>query len=228
MYYITRKIFLVRSGSNGVRLSPPRRRGKHANLAVVHSTLATISNTAPEGWALKESKKAYRFNEKQKSYLEARFTLPQETGRKLHPDNVAKEMRRALNSDGKRLLKPMEFLTEQQITSIFGRLAAKVRQQLFSTDEDICVAEEVSFRKAREEILADINLEHPIVFDQYNICALVRDNSSTKFKLGLLQILCEKFNLKTSITDRRKKSSYVGALIGFVNGCLCGGHSGSD
>ena len=192
------------------------------------STLATISNTAPEGWALKESKKAYRFNEKQKSYLEARFTLPQETGRKLHPDNVAKEMRRALNSDGKRLFKPMEFLTEQQITSIFGRLAAKVRQQLFATDEDICVAEEVSFRKAREEILADINLEHPIVFDQYNICALVRDNSSTKFKLGLLQILCEKFNLKTSITDRRKKSSYVGALIGFVNGCLCGGHSGSD
>ena len=192
------------------------------------STLATISSTAPEGWALKESKKAYRFNEKQKSYLEARFTLPQETGRKLHPDNVAKEMRRALNSDGKRLFKPMEFLTEQQITSIFGTLAAKVRQQLFATDEDICVAEEVNFRKAREEILADINLEHPIVFDQYNICALVRDNSSTKLKLGLLQILCEKFNLKTSITDRRKKSSYVGALIGFVNGCLCGGHSGSD
>ena len=192
------------------------------------STLATISSTAPEGRALKESKKAYRFNEKQKSYLEAKFTLPQETGRKFHPDNVAKEMRRALNSDGKRLFKPMEFLTEQQITSIFGRLAAKVRQQLFATDEDICVAEkEVNFRKAREEILSDINLEHPIVFDQYNICALVRDNS-TKFKLGLLQILCEKFNLKTSITDRRKKSSYVGALIGFVNGCLCGGRSGSD
>ena len=192
------------------------------------STLATISSTAPEGWASKEPEKPYRLNEKQKSYLEAKFNLGQETGRKLHPDNVAKEMRRALNSDGKRLFKPMEFLTEQQITSIFGRLAAKVRQQLFATDEDICVAEEVSFRKAREEILADINLEHPIVFDQYNICALVRDNSSTKFKLGLLQILCEKFNLKTSITDRRKKSSYVGALIGFVNGCLCGGHSGSD
>ena len=193
------------------------------------STLATISSTAPEGWASKEPEKPYRLNEKQKSYLEAKFNLGQETGRKLHPDNVAKEMRRALNSDGKCLFKPIEFLTEQQITSFFGRLAAKVRQQLVATDEDICAAEEeVNFHIAREEILADINLEHPIVFDQYNICALVRDNSSTKFKLGLLQILCEKFNLKTSITDRRKKSSYVGALIGFVNGCLCGGHSGSD
>ncbi|CAH3124010.1 unnamed protein product, partial [Pocillopora meandrina] len=119
-------------------------------------------------------------------YLEAKFKLGQETGRKLHPDNVSKEMRRALNSDG------------------------KLRQQLVATDEDICAAEEeVNFHIAREEILADINLEHPIVFDQYNICALVRDNSLTRFKLGLLQILCEKFNLEAFITDRRKKSSYV-------------------
>ena len=199
------------------------------------STLATISSTAQEGWASKEPKKPYRFNEKQKSYLEAKFNLGQETGRKLHPDNVAKEMRRALNSDGKRLFKPMEFLTEQQITSFFGRLAAKVRQQLVATDEDIWAAEEeVNFHIAREEILADINLEHPIVFDtisiyiQYNICALVRDNSLTRFKLGLLQILCEKFNLEAFITDRRKKSSYVDALSDFVNGCSCGGRSGSD
>ena len=77
------------------------------------STLATISSTAQEGWASKEPKKPYCFNEKQKSYLEAKFKLGQETGRKLHPDNVSKEMRRALNSDGKRLFKPMEFLTEQ-------------------------------------------------------------------------------------------------------------------
>ena len=161
------------------------------------STLVTISSTAQEGWALKESKKPYRFNEKQKSYLEAKFNLGQETGRKLHPKDIAKEMRRVLNSDGKRLFKPMEFLTERQITSFFGRLAAKVRQQLVATDEDIYVAEEeVNFHKAGEEILADINLEHPLVFDQYNICALVRDNSLTKFKLGLLQMLCQKFNLE--------------------------------
>lgn len=104
------------------------------------STLATISSTAPEGWASKEPEKPYRLNEKQKSYLEAKFNLGQETGRKLHPDNVAKEMRRALNSDGKCLFKPIEFLTEQQITSFFGRLAAKVRQQLVATDEDICAS----------------------------------------------------------------------------------------
>ena len=115
-------------------------------------------------------------------------------------------MRRALNSDGKRLFKPVEFLTEQQITSFFGRLAEKVRQQLVATDEDICAAEEeVNFHKAREEILADINLEHPIEFDQHNICALVRDNSLTKFKLGLLQIL--------SLTRERNPRMWMPSLI---------------
>ena len=68
---------------------------------------------------------------------------------------------------------------------------------MVATDEDIYVAEEeVNFHKAGEGILAYINLEHPLVFDQYNICALVRDNSLTKFKLGLLQMLCQKFNLE--------------------------------
>ena len=54
-------------------------------------------------WALKEMKKAYRFNEKQKTYLEARFNIGQSTGRKLEPDVVAKEMRCARGTDGERL-----------------------------------------------------------------------------------------------------------------------------
>ena len=83
------------------------------------ATLTTISSVAQEGWELKESKKSYRFNEKQKSYLEAKFNVGQATGKKIDPEIVAKEMRRALGSDGKRLFKPLEFLTVQQITSFF-------------------------------------------------------------------------------------------------------------
>ena len=36
-----------------------------------------------EGWALKRTKKAYCFSEKQKSYLEAKFAIGQLTGKKL-------------------------------------------------------------------------------------------------------------------------------------------------
>ena len=44
--------------------------------------------------------KAYRFNEKQKAYLDAKFAIGQATGKKLDGDIVACEMRRALGPDG--------------------------------------------------------------------------------------------------------------------------------
>ena len=186
------------------------------------STFTAVTPVPQEGWALKETKKAYRFNEKQKSYLEAKFSIGQATGRKLNAEVVAKEMRHALGSDGRRLFKSSEFLTVQQITSYFSRLSAKVRQQVVTTEEDICAAaEEANFHKAREDILLAMNLEHPIVFDQYNICDLVRDNRLKNLKLGLLQMLCEKFNLQDSVTDRRKKVSYIDALADLVGGCSC-------
>ena len=78
--------------------------------------------------------KGLPFYEKQRSYLEAKFNLGQSTGRKVDPDFVAKEMRQALDSDGKRLFRPSEFLTGQQITSLFTRLAAKLRHQVVATE----------------------------------------------------------------------------------------------
>ena len=89
-----------------------------------------------EGWALKPSKKAYRFNQNQRDYLNAKFTIGQTSGRKLDGDIVSREMRRARGPDGVRLFKVSEFLTQQQCTSYFSRLAAKVRRQT-SDDAEI-------------------------------------------------------------------------------------------
>ena len=55
------------------------------------------SSTPSEGGLLRSTKKAYRFNKKQKEYLEAKFNVGQVTGRKGNPDVVAKEKRRAKN-----------------------------------------------------------------------------------------------------------------------------------
>ena len=72
-----------------------------------------------EGWALKETRKAYRFNDTQRPYLETKFNIGQSSGRKMDPEAVAREMRRSVDSNGKRLFKVSEFLTAQQISS-FG------------------------------------------------------------------------------------------------------------
>ena len=81
-----------------------------------------------EGWALKQAKKAYRFNDQQRKYLEAKFKIGQESGMKLDAEAVAKEMRRARGSNGERLFKVSEFLTAHQVASFFSRVAAKIKQ----------------------------------------------------------------------------------------------------
>ena len=92
-------------------------------------SLQAHGQTVMEGWVLKQLKKPYRLNEQQKAYLEAKFNIGQSTGRKVDPDVVSKEIRRARGKDGERLFGVSEFLTPQQVSSFFSRLAAMLRQQ---------------------------------------------------------------------------------------------------
>ena len=180
--------------------------------------------TVKEGWALKEMKKAYRFNEKQKTYLEAKFNIGQSTGRKLEPDVVAKEMRRARGTDGERLFCGSEFLTPQQVSSYFSRLAAKLRQQQVEvTPEDVLAAEEQSnFSLARADVISTLHIRHPIVVDQYEICSLVNDKAEfRKTKLGMLQHLCQSLELDVPVPAVRRKAPYMALLEELVESCPC-------
>ena len=164
-----------------------------------------------EGWALKCAKKAYRFNEQQKAYLDAKFAIGQTTGKKLDGDIVAREMKRALGRDGIRLFKVTEFLTPQQISSYFSRRAAKIRQQL-PNDADIRASEEEdNFARVRETVRA-ITLQHPITFDQYDICAMAKDGSLERLKLSMLQSICQKLELEGPPKPIRRKRVYLDLL----------------
>ena len=181
--------------------------------------------TAKEGWALKEIKKPYRFNEKQKTYLEAKFDIGECTGRKMEPEVVAKEMRRARGTDGERLFCASEFLTPQQVSSYFSRLAAKRRQQQAQevTSQDVLAAEEqINFSLARAEVISNLQVRHPIVVDQYDICALVDSKAELrKKKLGMLQHLCQSLELDVPVPAVRRKAPYVSLLEELVDSCPC-------
>ena len=185
--------------------------------------LADSCRACKEGWALKRAKKAERFNEAQKSYLEAKFNIGQSTGKKLDPDVVAKEMRRARGPSGDRLFAVTAFLSAQQISSFFSRLAAKARQkEVQVTEQDaLAVEEEVNFSAARDRVLSSLHVIHPIVVDQYDLCALVKSKEIKKLKVGLLQVLCESLDLQTPIPPVRKKAPYVSLLQGLVESCSC-------
>ena len=55
-----------------------------------------------EGWALKSSKKAVRFNETEKRYLDQKFNLGKLSGQRFDATVNAKDLRYARNKDGTR------------------------------------------------------------------------------------------------------------------------------
>ena len=189
--------------------------------AVTTSTIAALN----EGWALKQMKKPYRFNEKQKSYLLDKFNIGQETGRKMDPEVVAREMRREKDSNGERVFAMAEFLTPLQVSSFFSRLAAKTRQHpavQTVEEEDITAAnDEENFANARASVMATLQLIHPIVCDQQNLCAMVKTGSLEKQKLGQLQHFCSELGLAVPDPPMRKKAPYVTLLKELVQGCTC-------
>ena len=180
--------------------------------------------TVKEGWALKELKKPYRFNEKQKAYVEAKFNIGQSTGRKVDPDFVSKEMRRARGKDGERLFGVLEFLTPQQVSSFFSRLAAKLRQQQVEvTPQDILAVEEQSnFSLARANVLSTLHVRHPIVVDHYDVCSLVGNKIEfKKTKVGMLQYFCQSLELEVPVPAVRRKAPYLALLEELVDSCPC-------
>ena len=80
----------------------------------------------PMGWALKSSHvKRTRFTEKQRDYLSSKFRIGETTNQKADGALVSKSMMTARDSNGKRLFTSSEFLTRQQVSSIFSRLSSK-------------------------------------------------------------------------------------------------------
>lgn len=92
-------------------------------------TTAEVSSEPPlvQGWALKCTKKAIRFNENQRQYLDNKFQIGQESGHKVDPEKVSRDMRYAGKDNGERRFDLEEFLTAQQIQNYFSRTAAKLK-----------------------------------------------------------------------------------------------------
>ncbi|CAB4043847.1 Hypothetical predicted protein, partial [Paramuricea clavata] len=139
-------------------------------------------------------------------------------------DVVLKEMRHARGEDGQRLFGVTEFLSDEQVSSFFSRMAAKVRQQKITiTEADAAAAvEEDNFHEMRNKVLSSLQLQHPIVFDQYNVRDMVKSSTLKKLKMDMLQRLCEELNLDVPEKSGKKKNTklpYIKLLESAVSGC---------
>ena len=110
-------------------------------------------------------------------------------------------MRRARDESGARLFRIEKFLMPQQITAFFSRLAVQSRQQVDEGEiheEDIsAIVEESNFDDVRKNVNQNVNLQHPIIVDQYDVCQLVHNKELQKITIGMMEKLCLELGLAT-------------------------------
>lgn len=121
------------------------------------------TNQLATGWALKQTKNSGRLSESQKKYLNEKFSIGQQTGHKVDPLSVARDMRYARNAEGNRLFTKDEFLSEQQIQSYFhgklGNYAINTQKmtvviaRLLSTNSNIGTLGQKFYEKFSSSIL---------------------------------------------------------------------------
>ncbi|KAK3740137.1 hypothetical protein QZH41_007572 [Actinostola sp. cb2023] len=174
-----------------------------------------------KGWALKETKKAYRFNKTQTDYLEAKFQIGEVTGNKVEASIVSKEMRRKRGRDGEKLFRVSEFLTTQQITAYFSRLAAKARRQTPEEDDLLAADEELHYQEARHGILSKFQLQHPVSYEEHDLCIMGEKGTIKSLALPTLQSACAQFELNVPEKPVRKKAPYVALLQEMQQSCSC-------
>ena len=137
------------------------------------------------------------------------------SGKKLDGDIVVREMRLALGPDGVCLFKVSEFHSKSRPTS---RVVQPRSSQELPNDADIRASKQAdSFARARETAMA-ITLQHPITFDQYDICAMAKGRSLDRLKLNMLKSTCKKLELEVPPKLIRRKRVLLEKA---VKNCTC-------
>ena len=65
-----------------------------------------------------------------------------------------------------------------------------------------------------------LHVQHPVSYDQYDICSLVKEKKLAKLKLGALKVMCENLSIPVP-PDRRRKAPYISLLEDLGKNCSC-------
>ena len=190
----------------------------------VHS-IENPENMLPMGWALKSTTNRGHFSEEQKKYLLQIFQMGEQTGKKADPAGVSKMMRRAKNVDGTRMFRKEDFLSARQIRGFFSRAAAKKKLEADFDDEDDMLLQQELFdtdlKEMKQKVIDEIVVQHPILFENCNICKMSSESKLSKLSVSMLQDICSNFQLDTSHIKGRFKKPYIQLLEEMVANCSC-------
>ena len=158
----------------------------------------------------------------------AKFQTGEQTGQKADDASVSRLMRAEKDENDEQLFDCSEFLTSRQISSFFSRLASKRsldHQEVNQSDDDeqIRAEKESQLQAMSKKVVSEISFQqaHPILYNDYSICELVKNSKLSNFPIQVLNDICTSFGLDTSQVNVKRKKPYVDILTSLVMGCQC-------
>ena len=90
-----------------------------------------------------------------------------------------------------------------------------------SDDEDLlAIAQDICDQELVDSILERLDVQHPIVYDVYNLCDYFRkDKLINVFSVKMLKSICKEFELPFKSKDL--KSSLIEKVRDMLAGCTC-------
>ena len=81
--------------------------------------------------------------------------------------------------------------------------------------------EELTHENVRTEVLNEVALRHPIVFDDFNLCDMHGSVELRQLSLAMLLSICEHFAIYEGNIKGRRKVPYLSLLGEFLESCNC-------
>ena len=141
-------------------------------------------------------------------------------------------MRNARNVKNERRFQRKEWLSKTQIKGFFSRLAKKKRSSKdgdsYQEEEEDSPAmmndiqeeiRELEICSLIEEIEEEIGLQHPIVYDTFNLCQYFQEGKIGNFNVKLLKGMLSFFEIP--FRSKQVKAELVELLCEVIRDCKC-------
>ena len=182
----------------------------------------------PMGWAPKwAGVQRKNLTVAQKNYLTEAFQVGEGTGQKADPTSVSKAMRRVKHSDGSNIFDKCDYLRPLQIAGFFSRLSAKKTYSVEQSSEEEeperneLITEKAIIEEMSDEVTKALALQHPIMYETYNICEIVGQSRLATFSIQILQNICAALELDAASMTGKRKQPYMEIIEGVVARCGC-------
>ena len=152
----------------------------------------------------------------------AKFETGEQTGQKADAASVSRLMRSEKDENGEQLFDCSEFLTSRQISSFFlvwpqSEVSTTKRSKTKRAEK------ESQLQAMSKKVMSEISIQHahPILYNDYSICELVKNSKLSNFSIKVLNDICTSFGLDNSQVNVKRKKPYVDILTSLVMDCQC-------